>query len=183
MAKPSARKPASSGRKRGPSAIFARNGGFIAMIIVFAGISIGYLLQNVDYERHLYGLVDFATDQPPPEYPRAIDQARNITYVGITNRKTGVEHFRNIFYAEDTSGPNRFAPPVPFLPARGSVINATAFGAWCPQRLGDAPLPFTSPITNISENCLSVQVSRPEGTDADAKLPVMVWLHGGIDTP
>lgn len=100
-----------------------------------------------------------------------------VSYLGIT--VSGVEHFQNIFYAEDTAGNNRFAPPVPSLPAPGTVIDATAAGAWCPQGAGSAPLPFASVITNVSENCLSLRIARPSGTKPSAKLPVMVWLHGG----
>jgi carboxylesterase type B len=90
----------------------------------------------------------------------------------------GVEHFQNIFYAQDTSGQNRFAPPVPLRYARGSVVDATTPGAWCPQGTGDV-LPFTSRVSNISENCLSLRIARPRGTSPNAKLPVMVWLHSG----
>lgn len=106
-----------------------------------------------------------------------LDTERGVQYVG-KRAASGVEHFQNIFYAEDTSGQNRFAPPVPTRPAKGSIIDATLPGAWCPQGLGDV-LPFTSQVTNISENCLSLRIARPGGTRADAKLPVMVWLHGG----
>ena len=92
----------------------------------------------------------------------------------------GVEHFQNIFYAEDTSGANRFAPPVPYTPPPGTVVDATAAGAWCPQGLGGPPLPFTSPIINVSEDCLSLRIARPSGIGASTKLPVLVYLHGGI---
>ena len=111
----------------------------------------------------------------------------------VTNSRTGiayrgkvendVEHFQNIFYAEGTSGPNRFAPPVPYNPPPGSVIDATTPGAVCPQGLGPAPLPFASPITNVSENCLSLRIARPAGVSASVKLPVMVYIHGGISRP
>lgn len=104
-----------------------------------------------------------------------LDTERDIQYVG-RRAASGVEHFQNIFYAEDTSGPNRFAPPIPTRPAKGSVIDATNPGVWCPQGLGDV-LPFTSQVTDISENCLSLRIARPGGTRADAKLPVMVWLQ------
>ena len=105
------------------------------------------------------------------------------SYTGVSYRGTagnGVEHFQNIFYAEDTSGSNRFAPPVTFTPSRGTVVDATAPGAWCPQGTGGPPLPFTSPIDKISENCLSLRVARPSGLPASAKLPVLVWIHGGM---
>lgn len=109
--------------------------------------------------------------------PTVFDEARDIRYLG-SRSSSGVEHFQNIFYGEDTSGVKRFAPPVPTSPPRGSVIDATWPGAWCPQGTGDV-LPFTSRVTNVSENCLSLRVARPSGTKADARLPVMVWLHGG----
>ncbi|KAI1652711.1 alpha/beta-hydrolase [Daldinia decipiens] len=106
----------------------------------------------------------------------SIDHIREITYIG--NYYNGVDHFQNIFYAEDTSGNNRFAPPVPIKHEKGSSIDATRSGAWCPQGTGDV-LPFTSKVVNISENCLSLRIARPHGTAPDAKLPVMVWIHGG----
>ena len=105
------------------------------------------------------------------------DTARDVTYHGVLSQ--GVEHFHEIFYAQDTSGSNRFAPPVKYEPPRGSVVDATRSGAWCPQGTG-VLLPFTSVITNISENCLSLRISRPAGAKAGAKLPVLVWLHGGM---
>lgn len=108
--------------------------------------------------------------------PIVIDNDRSIKYIG--SYSPGVEHFQNIFYAENTAGNNRFRPPVPVKPARGSVIDATKSGAWCPQGTGDI-FPFTSRVTNISENCLSLRIARPAGTKPGAKLPVMVWLHGG----
>ncbi|KAI0014604.1 lipase [Xylariomycetidae sp. FL0641] len=108
--------------------------------------------------------------------PTAIDTDRNVSYVGT--HRIGIEHFQNIFYAEDTSGENRFAPPVPFRPAVGSIVDATQPGAWCQQGTGDI-LPFTSRITNVSENCLSLRIARPFGTKAGDDLPVVVWVHGG----
>ena len=115
--------------------------------------------------------------------------ALNISAPFVTNTHTSVsykgtfvndiEHFQNIFYAKDTSGVNRFAPPVPYTPPPKTTVDATAAGAWCPQGTGGPPLPFTSPITNISEDCLSLRIARAKGTDASAKLPVLVWLHGG----
>lgn len=108
--------------------------------------------------------------------PVAIDVTRDIRYIG--SYSADIEHFHNIFYAQDTSGKNRFAPPVRLLPTKGSVIDATQPGAWCPQAIGDI-FPFTSKIVNISENCLSLRVARPYATKSDEKLPVVVWIHGG----
>lgn len=108
---------------------------------------------------------------------KVVDSAREITYLGSLS-SVGVEHFQNIFYADAPTGPRRFAAPVRTAPAKGSVIDATQAGAWCPQGTGDV-LPFTSTVTNISENCLSLRIARPKGTQETAKLPVVVWIHGG----
>lgn len=109
-----------------------------------------------------------------------VKNAQNqVSYHGVT--ENGIDQFHNIFYAEDTSGPNRFAPPVPYTPPPGTVVDATTPGAWCPQATGGPPLPFTSEITNVSENCLSLRIARISGTEQTAKLPVLVWIHGGGD--
>ncbi len=55
-------------------------------------------------------------------------------------------------HAEDTSWSHRFALLIPFTPPPGTFIDATAAGAWWPQALGAAPVPFTSPVTNAREN-------------------------------
>lgn len=114
-------------------------------------------------------------------YPIVTNSRTGVTYRGIT--VNGIEHFQNIFYAEDTSGANRFAPPVPYNPPRGTTVDATAAGAWCPQFVGGAPLPFTSPITNVSEHCLSLRIARSSAASASAKLPVLVYIHGGTSCP
>ncbi|KAL8706321.1 MAG: hypothetical protein Q9201_000640 [Fulgogasparrea decipioides] len=96
--------------------------------------------------------------------PVVRDVRTGVSYRGTISN--GVEQYQNIFYAADTSGPNRFAPPVPYMPARGTVVDATAAGAWCPQGVGGPPLPWTSPVTEVSENCLSLRIARPSGGDA-----------------
>lgn len=111
---------------------------------------------------------------------KVVDSARDITYLGSLS-PARIEHFQNIFYAEEPTRLRRFAAPVPARPVKGSVIDATRAGAWCPQGTGDI-LPFTSSVTNISENCLSLRIARPAGTQKDAKLPVAVWIHGGEST-
>ncbi|KAI1205860.1 alpha/beta-hydrolase [Annulohypoxylon truncatum] len=131
------------------------------------------LLQNADYYEIKLPFSDRVDRVDPPV---VFDFARELAYMG--SRSDGVEHFQDIFYAEDTSGENRFAPPIPIKHRKGTVIDATQPGAWCPQGTGDV-LPFTSRVVNISENCLSLRIARPQFTARDAKLPVMVWLHGG----
>ena len=113
-----------------------------------------------------------------PPNPIVHDPRISVSYRGTS--ANGVEQFQNIFYAEDTSGSNRFAPPVPYNPLPGTTVDATAAGAWCPQGMGGPPLPWTSPITNVSENCLSLRIARPTNIDASARLPVLVYMHGGM---
>ena len=114
-------------------------------------------------------------------YPIVTNTRIGVSYRGII--ENGIEHFQNIFYAEDTSGANRFAPPVPYTPPQGTTVDATSAGAWCPQFVGGAPLPFTSPITNVSEHCLSLRIARSSATSVSAKLPVLVYIHGGTSCP
>lgn len=98
------------------------------------------LLQSIAYGINVPSIL-----QSPPV---VVDATQDIKYIGM--RLGRVEHFQNIFYGEDTSGKNRFAPPVPVKHAKGSVIDATQPDAWCPQGTGDVLL-FTSRITNVSE--------------------------------
>ncbi|KAK4189739.1 putative lipase precursor [Podospora australis] len=99
-----------------------------------------------------------------------------VTYRGTT--VGSVEHFQNIRFAHDTSGQRRFAPPEPYTPAEGTEVDATAPGAACPQSKAAIP-PFFVETPNISEDCLTLRISRPAGTTAKDKLPVVVHLHGG----
>lgn len=103
----------------------------------------------------------------------------HVSYQGY--HKDRVEAFHGIKYAKDTSGQNRFEPPKPYTPSPGSVVLANGPGPACPQDLGTGedflPLYLTIP-TNKSEDCLSLNVNRPNGTAQDDNLPVMVFIHG-----
>ncbi|KAK4040644.1 hypothetical protein C8A01DRAFT_15505 [Parachaetomium inaequale] len=99
-----------------------------------------------------------------------------VTYRGTT--AGSVEHFQNIRFAHDTSGQRRFAPPEPYTPPEGTEVDASAPGPACPQSKPGLP-PFFVETPDISEDCLNLRVSRPAGTTADDKLPVVVHLHGG----
>jgi len=104
------------------------------------------------------------------------------THISLSSWKStnSVKRFQNIFYAEDTSRQNRFAPPGSLTyHQQGTIVDATAADTWCLQGVRAAPLPITKPITNMSENHLSLDIARPSGMDASAKLPVLVWMHGG----
>ncbi|KAJ6155559.1 para-nitrobenzyl esterase [Penicillium chermesinum] len=110
--------------------------------------------------------------------PVVVDPQREITYKGLD--RNDIEVFLNIPYGLDTGGTNRFKPPRPYVAKPGSTIHAQSYGPACPQQLGEWTLPISlGNITNISEDCLNLNVARPKGTTSYDKLPVMAYLHGG----
>jgi para-nitrobenzyl esterase len=87
----------------------------------------------------------------------------------------GTVQFRGIPYAKPPIGDLRWRPPVS-TPAWNEVRDAAKFGPQCAQinTLGT----FAGPPNN-NEDCLYLNVIAPEEATASAKLPVMVWFHGG----
>ncbi|MBN1596864.1 MAG: carboxylesterase family protein [Bacteroidales bacterium] len=93
---------------------------------------------------------------------------------GITEGE--VTSYKGIPYAAPPVGEFRWRPPQPVTPWEG-IRNATEFGANCAQAgWGAAPGSITE---GSSEDCLYLNLWIPAGTKPKAKLPVMVWIHGG----
>ena len=84
----------------------------------------------------------------------------------------GVDSFLGIPYAAAPVGSLRWAPPRPAARWAG-VRDATAFGNRCPA------LASTNGPRSDTEDCLFVNVQRPTGVRAGARLPVYVFFHGG----
>ncbi|KAJ4076443.1 hypothetical protein NW760_015375 [Fusarium oxysporum] len=104
----------------------------------------------------------------------------------------GVESFNGIPFAEAPTGQLRLRPPKRVENSLGE-FDGTRLARACPQMLlssenenflfeiaGDlSNHPFFQTVTGQSEDCLSITITRPEGTSQDAKLPVLFWIYGG----
>ncbi len=87
-----------------------------------------------------------------------------------------VDVFRGIPYAAPPVGEFRWRPPQPVASWEG-VRDAKEFGPICAQAgFGGGPGAISQ---GSSEDCLYLNVWRPSGARPGARLPVMVWIHGG----
>ena len=120
----------------------------------------------------LVASASFARQPPTEESPTCLN--REVNYKGVYLE--GVESFLGIRFAEDASGSNRFKPPIPHVPLKGDTIAANNPGPACMQDKVNLGLSY---VNKTSEDCLRLNVWRPNGTRHDAKLPVLVYIYGG----
>ena len=128
--------------------------------------------------------------------------ARAVTYATIANGTVWggqygyVEYFNQIPYAQPPIGDLRLRPPRSLNTTfgNGMIDGTTLFPKSCPQfylqtdNLNDLPAttlaiifnsPYYQAAFNVGEDCLHVNIVRPTGSYAGAKLPVAVWIYGG----
>ena len=84
--------------------------------------------------------------------------------------------FKGIPYAAPPVGEFRWRPPQTVKPWDG-ILDANKYGSNCAQGgWGAAPGTIQE---GSSEDCLYLNLWLPANIEPDAKLPVMVWIHGG----
>ncbi|XP_029008617.1 pyrethroid hydrolase Ces2e-like [Betta splendens] len=128
-----------------------------------------------------------AGDPSAPEVHTELGRLRG-QYVSVKGKETGVHAYLGVPFAKPPVGPAlRLAAPQPVEGWEG-VKDATQQPPMCVQhkqsmldlveKLG-AMLPV---VPDISEDCLYLNIYTPADKAHDAKLPVMVWIHGGAFT-
>lgn len=113
---------------------------------------------------------------------RQTDPVVTTPYGAVRGRyEDGVAVFRGIPYAAPPFGPRRFWPPAPPEPWDG-VRDAGSFGPTPPKP------PYSEAFARLladpvvpGDDCLNLNVWTPE-PGPGARLPVMVWIHGGALT-
>lgn len=139
-------------------------------------------------------LFEMALAAPAPHQKRAnptiIAPSPQATVAGSS--ALGVDSFKGIPFAQPPVGQLRLKPPQPLTSAIGKV-DGTAAPRACPQFFFSVDrnafptnvlgtllnTPIFQAATNAGEDCLTINVQRPAGIKADAKLPVLFWIFGG----
>jgi len=102
---------------------------------------------------------------------------------GVAKADGVVVSFKGIPFATPPVGQLRWRAPKAASPWK-ETLKADHFGASCMQGPNNELLPWTKEfmyVTPVSEDCLFLNIWTPKAT-AGAKLPVLVYIHGGAFT-
>lgn len=109
-------------------------------------------------------------------YVRPTAILSNGTYHGRYSVEYGQDFFLGVPFAQPPIGDLRFATPRSLNTSFTEPRNATAYGPECIGYGYDQWI-----LGNrISEDCLTINIVRPSGTEESDDLPVAVWIHGGV---
>lgn len=134
--------------------------------------------------------------------PAATIRGRSAPYIDSRPLAAGVlESFKGIPYAQPPVGNLRLRQAQALDPNTnlGNIDATTQFPDSCPQQIQNVNLDipnvpeavtnvleavFNSPIVDNNkiggrEDCLTLNVQRPGGTDTGDNLPVLIWFYGG----
>jgi len=133
----------------------------------------------IDFFTKNFGREDLKTEESPNDsQPSPNPDVAKATPVRIQSgelvgqQQSDVRIFRGIPYAAAPVGELRWRSPKPFGTWTG-IREATQFGAQALQ--GET----FGPRSAQSDDCLFLNVWTPNNADANSKLPVLVWFHGG----
>ncbi|XP_044049294.1 fatty acyl-CoA hydrolase precursor, medium chain isoform X2 [Siniperca chuatsi] len=125
-----------------------------------------------------------AADLHAPEVRTELGTLRG-EYVSVKGKETGVHAYLGVPFAKPPLGPAlRLAAPQPIEGWEG-VRDATQQPPMCVQHkqlvldLLDKLSGMLVDVPDISEDCLYLNIYTPANRAHNAKLPVMVWIHGG----
>lgn len=132
----------------------------------------------------LFLYVAVAADLHAPEVHTKLGSLRG-EYVSVKGKETGVHAYLGVPFAKPPLGPAlRLAAPQP-VEAWEGVRDATRQPPMCVQQkqllldILDKIGGLLAEIPDISEDCLYLNIYTPANRAHNAKLPVMVWIHGG----
>jgi para-nitrobenzyl esterase len=120
------------------------------------------------------------TSEPTPDLscPQGSHLGLETSTGCITGSDVGnLEQWIGIPYAEPPLGDLRWARTVPIAPWT-EPLDADEFGEICPQWDSSG----LTPSLEGDEDCLSLNIFRPDGTQADDALPILFFTHGGAYT-
>ncbi|XP_002935836.3 fatty acyl-CoA hydrolase precursor, medium chain isoform X1 [Xenopus tropicalis] len=123
----------------------------------------------------------YGTDQKPlvtTKYGQLLGKT-----VGVKGTDRSVHAFMGVPFAKPPTGPLRYADPQPPEPW-SSVREATAPPSMCIQDRAIIEnmakmIKANFVLPPVSEDCLYLNVFTPADREENAKLPVMVFIHGG----